>query len=127
MIKGLLIGIVIFLIGTFPATWLQVDADRSVTFDLISFVNAAATDSRITLQARDGTLVGWAQIAASEAAPADPAPVPGDVGTESDPQTSAGPRPLVVFAAGSLLLLGLVALVMAREQRRRVLRELNGR
>ena len=111
----------------FPATWLQVDADRSVTFDLTGFVNAAATDSRITLQARDGTLVGWAQIADSGAAPADPTPDSGDVATESDPQTSAVPRPLVVFAAGSLLLLGLVALVMAREQRRRVLRELNGR
>ena len=111
----------------FPATWLQVDADRSVTFDLAGFVDAAATDSRITLQARDGTLVGWAQIADNGTAATDPTPAPTDLATSSDPQTSAGPRSLVVFSAGSLLLLGLVALAVAREQRRRALRDLNAR
>lgn len=111
----------------FPATWLQVDADRSVTFDFAGFEDAAASDSRITLQARDGTLVGWAQIADDVTAAADPTPAPSVLATSSDPQTSAGPRSLVVFSAGSLLLLGLVALAVAREQRRRALRELNTR
>ena len=88
-------------------------------------VNADAADSRISLQARDGTLVGWAQITAYSAgsAPADPRPTTADL---SDPRTSADPRPLVVFSAGGLLLLGLVALAAARDQRRRTLQELNG-
>jgi hypothetical protein len=110
-----------------PTTWLQVDADRSVTFDPTGFVGAAATDSRITLQARDGTLVGWSQIAASDVAGADPTPTSAALAETPDPQVPAGPRSLVVYSALSLLLLGLVALVVARGQRRRALRQLNAR
>jgi hypothetical protein len=111
-----------------PTTWLQVDANRSVTFDPAGFANAAAGGSRISLQARDGTLVGWAQITTDSvaAAPADPGPPRADSPDRSDPRPPTGPRSLVVFSAGGLLLLGLVALVMARDQRRRVLRQLNG-
>ena len=71
----------------------------------------------------------WAALLPSfsgPAAAADPTPATGDLATSSDPQTSAVPRSLLVCSAGSLLLLGLPALTVAREQRRRALRELNG-
>ena len=111
-----------------PTTWLQVDANRSVTFDPAGFTNAAAADSRISLQARDGTLVGWAQVTPDSvaAAPADPGPPTAAPADRSDPRPSTGPRSLVVFSAGGLLLLGLVALVLARDERRQALRQLNG-
>lgn len=110
---------------THPTTWLQVDANRSVTFDLAAFGVAGQGATRVSLQARDGTLVGWTQVAAF---PAAAAPVQRPVSGAADrgQPPSAEPRPLVLITGGGLLLLGLAWMAIARRWRRRTLRDLNG-
>lgn len=111
---------------THPTAWLQVDADRSVTFDLATFSVAGAAGSRVSLQARDGTLVGWAQTTAFTAgAASSEGPVP----TAADPEDSVLPpdrNPLVLLIASALLVAGLGWLAVARNRRRQALRDLNG-
>lgn len=110
------------------ASWVQLDRDRSAVFEL----DGAPTDvkaTRVSVQARDGSVVGWASLRSTQtglqAAPA--APHSAGEADSSAPVPDRQPRPLVLAAAGASLLLGLVLLVDSRRRKRRRTAALNQR
>ena len=110
--------------------WMQLDADRAVVLDADDVIDGAASGLRLSLQARDGTLVGWATVFPATAQPvtSKSADTISDDGVTAEPQPTPtrSPRPLVVGGSLVLMLIGIVSLVHARYRRRRMLRDLNG-
>lgn len=113
-------------------SWLQLDANRSVLLDPDDVrVDKTAVGSRVSLQARDGSLVGWVPIGTSPAAsePAAEVDVDSDVAPKEQPapdQHEPKRRPLVIGAGVAVGLIGIASLTHARHRRRRLLSELNG-
>lgn len=116
-----------------PVTWLQLDANRSVVVDAADVAVSGAHATRVSLQARDGTLVGWAPVVASSvdsgaaAAPTAPSSTADDGVDASEDAAAPSPRFLVLVAGGSLTMIGLLWLALARHRRLRLIRELNER
>ena len=109
-------------------SWVQLDADRSVAVD-DEVLDGAASGLRLTLQARDGTLVGWATVApaSTQSATSESQMTSSEGGTRSVGPTTRSPRPLVVGGGVVLVLIGVASLAQARRRRRWLLRDLNGK
>lgn len=113
-----------------PASWAQLDADRSIVMD-VGDLAGVGSQTRISLQARDGMLVGWAPMSAVDSEtldatqPAEPATDRGhELETADSPHAA---RPLVLLAGVAALLIGLAWTVGARQRRIRRLQALNRR
>ena len=111
-----------------PVSWQQLDTDRSIVVDTDDAIDDARGAMKVSLQARDGTLVGWALVVPASST-SDGPPLASTVYSESTSQPAIAkpePRPLVVFVGGAVLTVGLLSLVAERRRRRRLIRELNG-
>lgn len=106
--------------------WVQLDADRSAVFELAATAKGAGQVTKISLQARDGGVVGWASLSSTQGSEAA-SPTPQVVGAGPPPaKHEAGhPRPLVLIAAGAPFLLGIGLLVDARRRQLRRIAEAN--
>ena len=98
-----------------PLSWVQLDGERAVVVDVADLGMTGAQTTRVSLQSRDGTLIGWAPV--DETAP----PQSVSASTSPDDAGRRSPRPLVVFAGGAMVLVGLGWLVVARTRRRTLL------
>lgn len=110
-----------------PTDWVQLDASRSAVLDLAELTAAGTTITRVSVQARDGSLVGWAPLVASNSGPGLPEPPPAAGKAEPPTPGEHGPRPLRLLVAGALLLVGLGLLQVSRHRRLARISELNGR
>jgi hypothetical protein len=111
-----------------PVAWLQLDADRAVVLDAAAVAVNGATETRVSLQARDGTMVGWAPVVASNTGSATAAQAGAAGEADSDPEPAVhlrSPRPLVVIVGSVLYVVGFATLIGAWRQRRRALHEAN--
>ena len=103
----------------FPTTWLQLNADRTVSVDLAAYDVDGSSAWRVSLQDRDQQLVGWTAVSAFSSASDDD----DDVTTTSSSSSSddlaetGGSRPAVLAVGVLLVLLG--SLVLRRDLRRR--------
>ena len=111
-----------------PGSWMQLDADRSIVLDADDVVDRAASGLRLSLQARDGTLVGWATVspATSQPVSSKSEDTVAGAGTTAETEPIRSPRPLVVGGGLVLMLIAIASLVHARHRRRRLLQDLNG-
>ena len=100
--------------GARPLSWLQLDVDRGVVVDAADLGVEGSQGTRVSLQSRDGTLVGWAPT--EDAGSTRPATTPAPEGEPAE----RSPRPLVVFAGGAMVLVGLTWLVLARRRQRTI-------
>ena len=102
------------------ASWVQLDANRSAVFEMASVTKGAAAVTKVSLQARDGSVVGWARLSSTQSSQAasPPPQVVGD-GSAGAPLEARRPRPLVLIAAGAPFLLGIGLLLDARRRRLR--------
>lgn len=109
----------------FPTTWLQLDADRQVSVDLADHDVDGASVWRLSVQDRDGVLVGWTALTpyADDADDADD--TTSNVSTTSTSSTTTGSSTLAstggsrpVLVAIGLLLVLTGSLVLRRDLRR---------
>jgi hypothetical protein len=109
--------------------WQQLDRDRSIALDVDDVIDGGHPSmTRVSLQARDGSLVGWATVSPTVTVPASTvdSPMPTAPSAVSDDSAPRSPRPLVVGGGLGVMAIGVGLLLHARHRHRRLLRDLNG-